>query len=53
MDGFHVGHAGARTGWSARMLRYLEQPGLVFPSRSAARYRRYGLPRRCEGTSDA
>lgn len=43
MDGLHVGHAAARTGWSARMLRYLEQAGLVVPARSPAGYRRYGL----------
>ncbi|HLX18576.1 MAG TPA: MerR family transcriptional regulator [Gaiellaceae bacterium] len=43
MDALHVGHAAARTGWSARMLRYLEQHGLVVPSRSAAGYRQYGL----------
>ena len=29
MDALHVGHAAAHTGWSARMLRYLEQAGLV------------------------
>ena len=43
MDSFHVGHAAARTGWSARMLRYLEQAGLVVPSRTPAGYRLYGL----------
>ncbi len=43
MDALHVSHAAARTGWSARMLRYLEQAGLVVPSRSAAGYRQYGL----------
>jgi DNA-binding transcriptional MerR regulator len=43
MDALHVGHAAARTGWSARMLRYLEQAGLVLPSRTAAGYRLYGL----------
>ncbi len=43
MDSLHVGHAAAHTGWSARMLRYLEQAGLVLPSRSAAGYRVYGL----------
>jgi MerR family transcriptional regulator, copper efflux regulator len=43
MDSLHVGHAAARTGWSARMLRYLEQAGLVLPSRTAAGYRQYGL----------
>src|SRR6478736_9484369 len=43
MDSFHVSHAAARTGWSARMLRYLEQAGLVVPSRTSAGYRLYGL----------
>ena len=43
MDPLHVGSAAARTGWSARMLRYLEQAGLVVPSRTAAGYRLYGL----------
>jgi DNA-binding transcriptional MerR regulator len=43
MDGFHVGDAATHTGWSARMLRYLEQHGLVVPSRTAGGYRQYGL----------
>jgi MerR family copper efflux transcriptional regulator len=43
MNGFHVGHAAAQTGWSARMLRYLEQHGLVVPQRNATGYRLYGL----------
>ena len=43
MDALHVGNAAARTGWSARMLRYLEQSGLVVPSRTASGYRLYGL----------
>ncbi len=43
MERLHVGRAAARTGWSARMLRYLEQAGLVVPERSPAGYRRYGL----------
>ena len=38
-----VGAAAQQTGWSARMLRYLEQVGLVIPSRTAAGYRLYGL----------
>src|SRR6478609_11273211 len=38
-----VGEAAARTGWSPRMLRYLEQIGLVIPRRTGAAYRRYGL----------
>jgi MerR family transcriptional regulator, copper efflux regulator len=43
VDGFTVGQAAARTGWSPRMLRYLEQAGLVLPARSAAGYRLYGI----------
>lgn len=43
MDGLTVGKAAARTGWTARMLRYLELSGLVVPSRTAAGYRLYGL----------
>lgn len=43
MDALNVGHAAARTGWSARMLRYLEQHGLVVPQRTATGYRQYGL----------
>ncbi|MFZ0341387.1 MAG: MerR family transcriptional regulator [Gaiellaceae bacterium] len=43
MDPLRVGHAAARTGWSARMLRYLERAGLVVPSRTPAGYRLYGL----------
>jgi DNA-binding transcriptional MerR regulator len=30
------------TGWSARMLRYVERTGLVVPQRSPAGYRLYG-----------
>jgi DNA-binding transcriptional MerR regulator len=43
MDALTVGEAAQRSGWSARMLRYLEQAGLVLPSRSSAGYRQYGL----------
>ncbi len=43
MDGTPVGVAAARTGWSARMLRYLESQGLVVPQRTPAGYRAYGL----------
>jgi MerR family copper efflux transcriptional regulator len=43
MDGAHVSEAAARTGWSPRMLRYLERVGLVVPTRTASRYRQYGL----------
>ena len=40
---YTIGDAARQTGWSARMLRYLEQHGLVVPSRSAGGYRQYGL----------
>jgi MerR family copper efflux transcriptional regulator len=43
VEGVTVGTAASRTGWSARMLRYLEQAGLVVPRRSAGGYRVYGL----------
>ena len=43
MDDLTVTGAAARTGWSARMLRYLEHAGLVVPRRTAAGYRLYGL----------
>jgi MerR family transcriptional regulator, copper efflux regulator len=43
MEGFTVGRAAESTGWSARMLRYLEQARLVVPSRSDSGYRLYGL----------
>jgi DNA-binding transcriptional MerR regulator len=39
---FTVSQAAGQTGWSPRMLRYLESTGLVIPARSAAGYRRYG-----------
>jgi DNA-binding transcriptional MerR regulator len=38
-----VGEAARQTGWSPRMLRYLERTGLVVPRRTAAGYRAYGL----------
>jgi DNA-binding transcriptional MerR regulator len=38
-----VGAAAAATGWSPRMLRYLEEQGLVVPTRTGAGYRVYGL----------
>ena len=41
--GLTIGEAAAQTGWSPRMLRYLEGAGLVVPRRSGAGYRLYGL----------
>jgi MerR family copper efflux transcriptional regulator len=43
MDGYTVGAAAEATGWSARMLRYLEQGQLVVPRRSSSGYRLYGV----------
>jgi len=38
-----VGEAAKSTGWSSRMLRYLEATGLVVPGRTMSGYRSYGL----------
>jgi MerR family copper efflux transcriptional regulator len=38
-----VGQAAEQTGWSPRMLRYIERAGLVVPRRTGASYRLYGL----------
>src|SRR5438445_3115094 len=43
MDELTVGEAAARTGWSPRMLRYIEGAAVVAPRRTAAGYRLYGL----------
>jgi DNA-binding transcriptional MerR regulator len=43
VEALTVGDAAGRTGWSARMLRYLERTGLVVPTRSPSGYRLYGL----------
>jgi MerR family copper efflux transcriptional regulator len=40
---FTIGEASRRSGWSARMLRYLEHSGLVVPVRGNGGYRRYGI----------
>jgi len=39
-----VHEAAATTGWSARMLRYLERVGLVVPPRTQGGYRAYSAP---------
>ena len=41
-DGLTIHEAAGTTGWSPRMLRYVERVGLVEPRRSAAGYRLYG-----------
>src|SRR6201999_2054917 len=42
MESLTINEAAATTGWSPRMLRYVEQTGLVAPDRSPPRYRLYG-----------
>ena len=41
-DGLTIHEAAATTGWSSRMLRYIEDAGLVAPRRSPSGYRLYG-----------
>ena len=43
MERFTVGQAAKQSGWSPRMLRYIERLGLVVPQRTASGYRLYGL----------
>ena len=48
MDALTINEAAETTGWSPRMLRYIERVGLIGPQRSHAGYRLYGpaeLPR--------
>jgi MerR family copper efflux transcriptional regulator len=42
MDALTINEAAAITGWSPRMLRYVERVGLVEPARSSSGYRLYG-----------
>jgi MerR family transcriptional regulator, copper efflux regulator len=42
LDALTINEAAATTGWSARMLRYVERIGLVRSTRSASGYRLYG-----------
>jgi DNA-binding transcriptional MerR regulator len=42
MTGLTIQEAAEITGWSARMLRYIESAGLVEPHRSVSGYRLYG-----------
>jgi DNA-binding transcriptional MerR regulator len=42
MDALTIQQAAATTGWSPRMLRYIERAGLIEPPRSESGYRLYG-----------
>jgi MerR family copper efflux transcriptional regulator len=42
MEGLTINEAADTTGWSPRMLRYLERVGLIEPARTAAGYRIFG-----------
>ena len=42
IDALTIHEAATTTGWSPRMLRYVERIGLVAPARSEAGYRLYG-----------
>jgi MerR family copper efflux transcriptional regulator len=42
MDALTINEAARTTGWSARMLRYVERTGLVTSARSSSGYRLYG-----------
>jgi MerR family transcriptional regulator, copper efflux regulator len=43
VETFTVSEAAAQTGWSPRMLRYLEASALVVPQRSQSGYRLYAV----------
>jgi MerR family transcriptional regulator, copper efflux regulator len=42
MDALTIHEAAETTGWSPRMLRYIERNGLIEPQRSGSGYRLYG-----------
>ena len=42
MDGLTINEAAETTGWSSRMLRYIESAGLIEPPRTASGYRVFG-----------
>lgn len=41
-EGLTINEAAATTGWSPRMLRYIEDAGLIEPARTASGYRVFG-----------
>ena len=41
-EGLTINEAAATTGWSPRMLRYIEDAGLIEPARTASGYRLFG-----------
>ena len=42
MAGIAIGEAAQQSGWSPRMLRYLDSAGILSGARSPSRYRLYG-----------
>jgi MerR family transcriptional regulator, copper efflux regulator len=42
MEGLTINEAAETTGWSARMLRYIESAGLIEPERTPKGYRLFG-----------
>jgi len=42
METLTIHEAAATSGWSSRMLRYIERTGLLVPPRTASGYRVYG-----------
>ena len=42
MEGLTINQAAETTGWSPRMLRYIESAGLIEPERTSSGYRLYG-----------
>ncbi len=42
MEGLTINEAALTSGWSPRMLRYVERSGLITPARTSAGYRVYG-----------
>ena len=42
MEGLTINQAAETTGWSPRMLRYIESAGLIEPARTPSGYRLYG-----------